>query len=441
MRNISDGQDFHQSFNSRLVVKKSSLLQLEFIFATIGLLFYMSTLEAVFNSLGVGMLITLSRYTILLVSVAVLLSDARAARETLVRAKYLVPLIGLTLLSFLWSRLPASTIQGLRSDFIPITVFGIYLATRFSRKQLFELIYLSLIITSAISLFYAIFIPSIGRHSGFDVYAGAWKGIYTHKNGFGLNLALCSTFAGTKLLFSSRYRLIQAGILGVLYVGILFSQSTSALVLSTLTLFLIWSYESFKWRGKRTVLWLSLLMVLLIGVVGSTIVLWTPLLAALGKDPTMSGRTLIWQFLLEQRIPQAPFLGYGKGVFWRVPALFAPVFQIAHHVPAHAHNGYMELLVDLGFVGLFLFIVSLLPLLAKVLVLAYQSARPEDTWPLAVIIITLSINGIESSFLRGANFFWLLYVVIACLQSRRKIRTAEPRSRREPAAASARSPA
>lgn len=418
MSSTLNKQTYLRRANFVLSAKKSSLQRLEFIFATAGLLFYVGTLTGILSSIGLGITITLLRYTIFLTSTAVLLIDFKATKETLARGKFLWPLVMLAIASVIWSRLPLVTLQSLRSDFIPITTFGIYLSTRFNRKELFEMLYSSLIITAAVSLFYVLFIPSIGKHPASGVHPGAWRGIFSHKNTLGTRLTMAGVFAGIKLLYSSKRKLINTGILFLIYVEILFSKSATALVLSTSIIFLIWTYKQFRWRGKSTVLLLDILILFSTCLIGAIIGLWTPLLELLDKDPTLSGRTLIWRFLLEQRIPQAPILGYGKDVFWKVPALFSSVYESANHLPSHAHNGYIELLVDLGFVGLIFFIISLVLVLTKVFTLAYQAVRPEDVWPLATMIIILSTNIVESALLYGANFFWILYILIACMQSK-----------------------
>lgn len=415
MRSIHNRRALHQRVNLSFPIRQSTLHRIETAFATVGLLFYSGGIPGVLNTFGVSFIVTALRYSIFFVSAFILLSDFESTKRALRNGRYVWPLVLLTLASFIWSVLPASTIQTLRSDFIPITVFGIYLAARFSRKQMFEMLYFSLIATAAVSLFYAAFIPSIGRHAVSGPWSGAWKGISSHKNGFGIDMTAACVFAGIRLLLAKRSKLVYAVILALLFGGILLSQSMSALILSIATLSVIVFYQSFRWKGKSTVLFLDLLILILVGIVEVATYFWVPMLEALGKDPTISGRTLIWDFLLRQPISQAPILGHGKGAFWFVPALFSRVYEFADHVPAHAHNGYVELLIDLGYVGLLLFVMSLIPVIAKVLTIAYRATKPEDVWPLAVVIFTLVINVVESALLRGASFFWLLYIVVACL--------------------------
>ena len=72
-----------------------------------------------------------------------------------------------------------------------------------------------------------------------------------------------------------------------------------------------------------------------------------------GRDATLTGRTVVWQALLPIAM-RHPVLGDGYGGFWTPEKNH--LFQISE-----AHSGYLEILLDLGFLGLliyFLFLVS-----------------------------------------------------------------------------------
>ena len=70
---------------------------------------------------------------------------------------------------------------------------------------------------------------------------------------------------------------------------------------------------------------------------------------ASGRDATLTGRTGIWQTVLNE--PNNPLLGTGYASFWlgdrlqRIWALYprTPLLQ--------AHNGYFEVYLNLGMVG------------------------------------------------------------------------------------------
>jgi len=50
-------------------------------------------------------------------------------------------------------------------------------------------------------------------------------------------------------------------------------------------------------------------------------------------------------------------LGYGYGGFWTT--------ELRNQIASHAHNGYLDTILELGLVGLFLFILFILKLILK----------------------------------------------------------------------------
>ena len=87
---------------------------------------------------------------------------------------------------------------------------------------------------------------------------------------------------------------------------------------------------------------------------GSTV---TALTSTVGRDATLTGRTDIWSSLLPD-VQGQPFLGHGFGSFWTSA-------RIREHRVGEAHNGYLEVWLGLGFVGLVLTAIFLLSSIGK----------------------------------------------------------------------------
>ncbi|NDI08743.1 MAG: S1 RNA-binding domain-containing protein [Actinobacteria bacterium] len=74
-----------------------------------------------------------------------------------------------------------------------------------------------------------------------------------------------------------------------------------------------------------------------------------------GKDMTFSGRTTIWA-IMKDEIFKHPLLGIGYASFWLGPDFPSPafIFKIRMYIyPGEAHNGYLEVMNELGSVGIF----------------------------------------------------------------------------------------
>jgi O-antigen ligase len=72
---------------------------------------------------------------------------------------------------------------------------------------------------------------------------------------------------------------------------------------------------------------------------------------ALGKDPTLTGRTEIWADV----IPMVPnrLVGAGFESFWLSPRVHQRLWELIPGLPLNeAHDGYIEVYLELGWVGL-----------------------------------------------------------------------------------------
>jgi hypothetical protein len=82
-------------------------------------------------------------------------------------------------------------------------------------------------------------------------------------------------------------------------------------------------------------------------------ILLRPLSMLTDKDPTFSGRTAIWNIVAEH-IALRPFLGSGFGAYWVGPITGTPSYQFVtqlYFYPTEAHNGYLDVVNELGLVG------------------------------------------------------------------------------------------
>lgn len=79
------------------------------------------------------------------------------------------------------------------------------------------------------------------------------------------------------------------------------------------------------------------------------------MVAELGRNPNLTGRTEIWKTLLSMHTN--PVLGTGYETFWMGPRL-ERIWQQSGHIN-EAHNGYLDVYLNLGLVGLVLLVFVL----------------------------------------------------------------------------------
>ena len=135
---------------------------------------------------------------------------------------------------------------------------------------------------------------------------------------------------------------------------LLFSHSKTAVGLSGATTILIFAVWALRWTGQYKGVFA--IIYFLIAAATTIAVLATGLedtLTLLTGDPTLTGRTQLWQYVLA-RWEESPYLGQGFGALWQVGPETQEYLRRAHvdWVMNEAHNGYLDVLAQIGIIGL-----------------------------------------------------------------------------------------
>nr|WP_272906747.1 O-antigen ligase [Pseudochrobactrum asaccharolyticum] len=146
------------------------------------------------------------------------------------------------------------------------------------------------------------------------------------------------------------------------------------------------------------------------------------------SDPSFTGRTDIWKFAFEQ-LRSHPWIGFGFDTFWNMSNLVNGGYDIETWAAraGHAHNGYINLALSSGAIGVILFAIWMLfsPLLD------YNRSQKNGNDPalatmyLRIWVFMMLYANLESPFFapRGQVWFSLLAAVLALrLHARVKIR-------------------
>lgn len=219
-------------------------------------------------------------------------------------------------MSVMWSIFPGLTIEGFLQGIVQVTLFALYFSSRFSPKDQLRIIGVSMAITVIVNMAYVVVMPSVGIHVA-DKFAGAWRGLYKNKNQFsGAMLWSLVVFFLLSFKDSNQLATLLARVgLVICPILVILSTSKTALVLFIFLYGSLTLWNLYRWHGSKTILMLDLGGLASFLVIGGIINNWTTITSFLGKDPTMSGRTDIWQAAIVQ-VTQRPLLGYGFSAFW-----------------------------------------------------------------------------------------------------------------------------
>lgn len=310
-------------------------------------------------------------------------------------------------ISFTWSILPSASLYN-SLDLLQPTLFGLYLSTRFKLIEIVKMLCLALSIGALLSILVTVAVPSVGIHPGPP--AGTWRGIYHHKNHFASTMSIFFLSSFLLSLRSNAMLLIPRLQSAVAMALVLFSNSRTALISNILVILFLLFYRNFKLKGRVTVLFLSLLLLVLLPISAFLLFNWQGLVIGIGKDPTLTGRTYIWDFAIEQ-IQTRPLLGFGYSVFWSPDAPFSEKFASAESwVSPNGHNQLIDLLLGIGFLGTFFFLANLVKVLFLSLRAAYKTTDAIYLWPLGILCL-FTLNNIAESYL-FSGLAWVLYVYL-----------------------------
>lgn len=360
---------------------------------------------------------------IYLVTGAVLVAYWRTFLRVAGAHKLTLLLVGIALLSFVWSTAPEITLRRSVALF-GTTLFALYLVTRFDDRGLLELLAWTLGPAAVLSLAFAVALPGYGLDEG--VHAGAWRGIYPDKNSFGRIMALSTLVFLLLAIAGGRRRWVLWGGAGLSAGLVVLSTSSSALVLMTGMVILSFLYFTLRWHYRVLVPWLIGITLV---ATSAAVVLAANLetfFGLLGRDATLTGRTTLWEAVLAS-IAERPWLGHGYSGFWlgeNGPG--GKVWAAVRWTPPHAHNGFLDLWLDLGVVGVVCFGAGFAVAAVWALRRVRATRTADGLWPMVFLTFTLLYNLTESTLLQQNNIFWVLYVAAAVAAVRWPAPAAEP---------------
>ena len=316
------------------------------------------------------------------------------------REKLLLILLGWCALTFIWSIYP---FVGFKRIILllsaVVTSLAILLHARGAPYILTRIKY----VVGAYLL--ATLVAVIAIPAAIDPKFGTWRGLEPTKNNLGQVMLVCLLLLGIirqsergptrqmTLMFTVLAGIILIGSWSITSVGVLLGLLGIAI--------LVWGIDRAFYSEPIARILSSIILggvaLLLVGTL-----IWAPdlLIAipqAIGKDITFSGRTLLWESMWEE-IGRHWLLGTGYAGFWNPESIG---MEILHEefvwLPNQAHNGYLDVLNELGLVGVFLFGMLIVRYFVR------ASRLGEGFYWQWFIAAMLVMNLQESTFLRPHN--------------------------------------
>jgi O-antigen ligase len=375
------------------------------------------TLAASLEGNSIGRVISL----VLIGLTIILLLKRNTAFVDLIRTnRALIVLYAYVLLTILWSDFPLVSLK----RFIRISgslLIAFVMASEQEHRQALEHVIRRY---AAICLTLSFVFIRTNRSIGYIIGVHGehfMAGIATHKNELGSICAISLTFLFWRLLKTWPVINYFDGSLILINIYLLIrAQSATAIVLATMGIALIAGIKivgsSFR-NILRVVIVLVILalpvLFIIINLPGTSVS--GLFFGSIGRDATLTGRIPLWNDLL--RMGQEDIiLGSGYESFWIEHLV--EIWQIYSFGPTNAHNGFVDVLLNLGIVGLILVVVVIYKTLVA-LCSEEGLTNPLGSWALATLILILMGNITETAILNLA-LGWSLFLVISINSSKER---------------------
>jgi exopolysaccharide production protein ExoQ len=293
-----------------------------------------------------------------------------------------------------------------------------YIMSRYQLNQVLELLLVLGTGTIVASIVFAVALPQYGLDQ-MGGHSSAWKGIFSAKNYLG-NLALF--FLTAAVSYRARTPFLRAARLSQIIfclTAIAFSRAATAYMLTAVYIGYFVTLKSLHNFRKKDYFVVSFLLLVAFVSVTVVIVVWPDFLfTLLGKDVTLTGRTEIWSAVLDS-IAKRPLLGYGYQAFWLgLQGESYRVILAVSWVLAQAQNGFLDVMLEMGLVGLSIVLLVFGFAFRDGLVCLFQSRDQTQLraveWYLAIVVLTLFYN-LDESFLFDPKHLGSMMFLLACV--------------------------
>lgn len=315
--------------------------------------------------------------------------------------------------SILWSDYPEVSFKRWIKAVGDLVMVLVVLSDREPRAAFERLLARTTYLLVPISVLIIKYYPALGRLTHKWTYKTSYTGVALNKNILGAICLLCGLVTVWRLVsaYQDRMRsdrgrrLLAQGIVLVMILWLFWMANS----MTSLACFLL---------GSGIVIVGSLVpnmrnnIAAMHSMIGAVMVVTTSVLffnispdvlETIGRDPTLTDRTEIWGLLLS--LVGNPLVGTGYESFWLGPRL-ERIWSIYSWQPNEAHNGYIEIFVNLGWVGVGLLAVVLVAGYRRVIA-AFRVNPRAGIIMVAYFVVGVIYNFTEASFFRMMTPVWI----------------------------------
>ena len=276
--------------------------------------------------------------------------------------------------------------------------FALWVCEHFSSEKLLDLLNQCIILMVWANVLYTV----LHTNAVFDsLHNGAFIGMYESKNvcASHLSFGIIIQAAYFKTMMDKRKRISSFHLLSfaIGFFLLVINTSTGAMFCVAACIFFLFTYKNMR---------LPFGVIYVISNIGFLIFSMTiipimePILNALGKDATLTGRIPLWEAVIDMMMEAKTFTGYGYGHFWfdqrGIDALHAHFDENSYlgQMTFGSHNAVLELWLNAGLIGIAVLFIMILVSMRNI-----QSMKESDYILCGIVMIWFTLHGLtERSF-------------------------------------------
>ena len=312
------------------------------------------------------------------------------------------------LLSTTWSALHIKTLFSALS-FMLTVLSAIAIAQNHNSEKFLILLKKTFFILVIFSCLFLIFLPDLM----FDTLG--FSSIFLHKNHAGFFYAVSSVLFLNEILINKVKNISYYLVFALSSFLCAYSLSMLGIIVYSIGISLIIFRTRAVKNASKLFDYTFLIFIVIFFLLGPGIAV------LLGKDPTYSGRTDIWAIGFKMYL-ETPILGYGYyGFFSDVTNAPSQTFYnyFLYYFAPTFHNGYLERLVDIGAIGLFLCVLLLLNIRKKVIDMVISNRK--NLIYLVIFLMSLIENFGEAVLLNYNHFLTVFMIYLLFVRKYRSV--------------------
>ena len=297
------------------------------------------------------------------------------------------------------------------------TLVAFLICIQFRLEQFIIVVFCALLAAAIVTLGTEVLLPHINQEP-------QWRGGFPHKNLMGDTMGLL-VLTSCCLFLQGRWQRITLAAAG-LGLFLLFMSESATATLSLLICLLPLPFAYMRLRSISTfmcVLGGLLVIGALAGVGGYIAIAYFGadpidfILESVGKDRTLTGRTLLWD-MAERAIDEKPWLGFGFKGYWtdRPAEMLQLLRSFGLQQLPFFHNNYLEVAVAFGVIGPIVLVAGILIALRRTVYQAVTASQMIDIWPLLIVIATIIKTFVENPLFWNHGLWHVLFIVAAVIR-------------------------